>query len=192
VRVIVITDGSLVSLEEHAELAVVDDNLQPDPEAGIAKIAMIDRVSGSGDIGVAFVKGFGITEGAIGSSANVFNQQVVVVGMSDEDMAVAANAIVEMKGGFVAVRDGEVVAKFPTPLNGIVSDLDLDQTRTAIDDLLAQWRAMGCRLATPQINLEFVTLVTIPELRISTKGLALVRADSYEFVDVLVTEMQAV
>jgi adenine deaminase len=191
VRVIAITDGSLVSLEEHAEVASVDGNLQADPANGINKIAMIDRVAGSGDTGVAFVKGFGLTEGAIGSSANVFNQQIVVVGASDEDMAVAANAIVDMKGGFVAVRNGEVVAEFPTPLNGIVSDLDLEATKTAMDQLLGQWREMGCTLTTPQINLEFVTLVTIPELRISTKGLAIVGADSYEFVDVLVGDKQA-
>jgi adenine deaminase len=136
---------------------------------------------------VAFVKGFGLRDGAIGSSANVFNQQIVVVGASEEDMAVAANAIAEMGGGFVAVRDGSVVADFPTPLNGIVSDLDFEQTKARIDELLAVWRDMGCELTTPQINLEFITLVTIPELRISTKGLATVSSDSYEFVDVVVS-----
>jgi adenine deaminase len=102
-------------------------------------------------------------------------------------MAVAANAIAEMGGGFVAVRDGKVVADFPTPLNGIVSDLGYDATTTRIDELLDVWRDMGCELTTPQINLEFITLVTIPRLRISTKGLAVVSSDSYEFVDAVVS-----
>jgi adenine deaminase len=185
VRVIKITDGSLVSEEEHAELQAHGGDVKADPSVGINKVAMIDRVAGSGEIGVAFVKGFGLRDGAIGSSANVFNQQVVVVGANEADMVVAANAIIKMGGGFVAVRDGNVVADFPTPLNGIVSDLDLEETRARVTNLLAVWREMGCELTTPQINLEFVTLVTIPQLRISTRGLALIEADRYEFVDVI-------
>lgn len=187
VRAIAITAGSLVSEEEHEELAIDGGNVKADAARGINKVAMIDRVAGTGDIGVAFVKGFGLRDGAIGTSADVFNQQIVVVGASEEDMAVAANKIAEMGGGFVAVRDGEVVADFPTPLNGIVSDLGYEETETRIAELLAVWRDMGCELDTPQINLEFITLVTIPRLRISTKGLAVVGADSYEFVDAVVS-----
>jgi adenine deaminase len=78
------------------------------------------------------------------------------------------------------------VASFPTPLNGLVADLSVAETRRAIDELIAAWREMGCRLKTPQINLEFVTLVTIPRLRISTKGLVVIEGDSYRFVDTVV------
>ena len=93
---------------------------------------MIDRVAGTGEIGVGFVRGFGLRAGAIGTSANVFNQNVVVVGARDDpDLAAAANAIVDLKGGFVAVENGRVIADFPTPLNGIVSDLGYADTRNA-------------------------------------------------------------
>jgi adenine deaminase len=186
VRVIVVTDGSLESHEALETLRVVDGQVQPDPARGINKIAMIDRVFGNGEIGVAFVRGFGLREGAIGTSANVFNQNVVVVGTSDEDLAAAANAIIDLKGGFVAVRNGRVEADFPTPLNGIVSDLGFDDSRARIDGLLRAWRSYGCELRTPQINLEFVTLVTIPRLRISTRGLALFEGGSFRFVETVV------
>jgi adenine deaminase len=99
---------------------------------------------------------------------------------------VAANAIVDMGGGFVAVRDGKVVASFPTPLNGLVSDRSFEDARESIQDLISAWRDMGCRLESPQTSLEFVTLVTIPRLKISTKGLAIVEGDSYSFVDTVV------
>jgi adenine deaminase len=187
VRTIAISAGSLVSVEQQEDLAVQDGNVKPDAERGINKVAMIDRVAGSGDVGISFVQGFGLRDGAIGCSANVFNQQIVVVGANEEDMAVAANAIAEMGGGFVAVLDGKVVADFPTPLNGIVSDLPYDESEARVDNLLSVWRSMGCELTTPQINLEFITLVTIPELRISTKGLAIVGTDSYEFVETVVS-----
>jgi adenine deaminase len=187
VRAILVQDGLLESEETVEELAVRDGNIEADPGRGVNKIAMIDRVFGNGEIGVSFVKGFDIRDGAIGTSANVFNQNVVVVGASEEDMAVAANAIVGMGGGFVAVRGGTVVADFPTPLNGLVSDLGYDETRDRIAGLIAAWREMGCRLATPQINLEFVTLVTIPRVRISTKGLAVIEGSSYRFVETVLS-----
>jgi adenine deaminase len=186
VRVIVVTDGSLESHEAIETLPVVDGRVQADPERGINKIAMIDRVFGNGEVGVGFVRGFGLREGAIGTSANVFNQNVVVVGTSDEDLAAAANAIIDLKGGFVAVRNGRVEADFPTPLNGIVSDLGFDDSKARIDGLLRAWRSYGCELRTPQINLEFVTLVTIPRLRISTRGLALFEGGSFRFVETVV------
>ena len=186
VRAILVQDGLLESEEAIVEdMPVSGGSIEADPARGVNKIAMIDRVFGTEEIGVSFVKGFDISDGAIGTSANVFNQNVVVVGSSDEDLAVAANAIVRMKGGFVAVRGGRVIADFPTPLNGLVSDLGVDVTRSRIAELIAAWRELGCRLETPQINLEFVTLVTIPRLRISTKGLAVIEGDSYRFVDTI-------
>jgi adenine deaminase len=185
-RVIVVRDGSLESEEAIEPLPVRDGLVQADPARGIDKIAMIDRVLGTGEIGVGFVKGFGLKEGAIGTSANVFNQNVVVVGATDEDLAAAANAIVALRGGFVGVRAGRVEADFPTPLNGIVSDLGFRESRQRIGRLLEVWRSLGCGLATPQTSLEFVTLVTIPRLRISTKGLALFEGDGYRFVETVV------
>ena len=75
---------------------------------------MIDRIMGTGEVGVAFVKGFGIKEGCIGTTANVFNQNIVLVGASDEDMAAAANETIKMDGGFIAFRNGTVEASLPT------------------------------------------------------------------------------
>jgi adenine deaminase len=185
VRVILARDGFLESEEGVADLQVEDGNIVAGQDSGevINKIAMIDRIHGTGEVGVGFIHGFDISDGAIGTSANVFNQNVVVVGSSDADLAVAANAIVEMGGGFVAVREGQVVASFPTPLNGLVSDRSFQEARESIQSLISTWREMGCQLKSPQTSLEFVTLVTIPRLKISTKGLAIVEGDSYSFVD---------
>ena len=185
VRVIVAQDGYLESEEGSATLDIDNGNIVAghDSEGVVNKIAMIDRIRGSGEIGVGFIRGFDVADGAIGTSANVFNQNVVVVGASDADLAVAANAIIEMGGGFVAVREGRVVASFPTPLNGLVSDRSFDDSRESIQGLISAWRSMGCRLTSPQTSLEFVTLVTIPRLKISTRGLAIVDGDSYSFVD---------
>ncbi len=186
VQVINTRDGSLETPGSVETLKVVDGLVQADPENGISKICMIDRIMGTGEIGLAFVKGFGIQSGCIGTTANVFNQNIVLVGASDEDMAAAANETIKMDGGFIALRGGEVLAALPTPLNGLASDLPFDELFEKQFKLLAAWRDMGCELETPQMNLEFVSLVTIPYYRISTKGLAYMTQDRFELAELFV------
>lgn len=186
VRVINTRDGSLETPGSVETLKVIDGLVQADPANGINKICMIDRIMGTGEIGLAFVKGFDIRKGCIGTTANVFNQNIVLVGASDADMAAAANETIKMDGGFIALRDGEVMASLPTPLNGLASDLPFDELFEAQYKLLAAWRDMGCELETPQMNLEFVSLVTIPYYRISTKGLAYMTQDRFELAELFV------
>ena len=186
VQVINTRDGSLETPGSVETLKVVDGLVQADPANGINKICMIDRIMGTGEIGLAFVKGFGIQEGCIGTTANVFNQNIVLVGASDEDMAAAANETIKMDGGFVALRNGEIMASLPTPLNGLASDLPFKELFDAQFKLIAAWRDMGCELETPQMNLEFVSLVTIPYYRISTKGLAYMTQDRFELAELFV------
>jgi len=186
VRVINTRDGSLETPGTVESLKVVDGFVQADPDNGINKICMIDRIMGTGEIGLAFVKGFGIQDGCIGTTANVFNQNIVLVGASDDVMATAANETIKMDGGFIAVRNNQVVASLPTPLNGLASDLPFDELFEKQFELLSAWREMGCELETPQMNLEFVSLVTIPYYRISTKGLAYMTQDTFELADLFV------
>jgi adenine deaminase len=186
VRAITTRDGSLETPESIETLPVVNGAIQADPRRGINKICMIDRIMGTGELGAAFVKGFNIQEGCIGTTANVFNQNIVLVGASDDDMAAAANEIIKMDGGFIALRSGKVVASLPTPLNGLATDKPFDEVFSAQRKLLKAWRDMGCALQTPQMNLEFVSLVTIPYYRISTKGLAYMTEDRFELADLVV------
>ena len=186
VQVIYTRDGSLETPGSVETLKVVDGLVQGDPANGINKICMIDRIMGTGEIGVAVGKGFGIQEGCIGTTANVFNQNIVLVGASDEDMAAAANETIKMDGGFIALRNGEIMASLPTPLNGLASDLPFKELFDAQFKLIAAWRDMGCELETPQMNLEFVSLVTIPYYRISTKGLAYMTQDRFELAELFV------
>ncbi len=186
VQTITTRDGSLETPGSVEVLPVADGLVQADPANGINKICMIDRIMGTGEVGVAFVKGFGIREGCIGTTANVFNQNIVLVGATDEDMAAAANETIKMDGGFIALRNGHVEASLPTPLNGLASDLPFDELFARQSSLISTWRDMGCELETPQMNLEFVSLVTIPYYRISTKGLCYMTQDRFELAELFV------
>ena len=184
-RVITTGDESLETGESIETLSVVDGTIEAAPSRGINKIAMIDRIFGTGEMGVAFVKGFNIKEGCIGTTANVFNHNIVLVGDSDQDMAVAANETIKMGGAFTAARQGKVVAAFPTPLNGIATDLSFDETVRTHNRLLQAWREMGCSLDSPQSNLEFVTVSSMPLLKICTKGLIFTDGKRCELVSIV-------
>ena len=123
-----------------------------------------------------------------GQLVNVHTDTIKAEGVAikGERIATAANETIRMDGGFIALRNGTVEASLPTPLNGLASDLPFDALFERQYKLIAAWRAMGCELETPQMNLEFVSLVTIPYYRISTKGLAYMTQDRFELAELFV------
>jgi adenine deaminase len=155
----------------HVELDVVDGVVVPDPSADIAKIAVVDRHHATGTAGIGFVRGFGLTAGAIAASTNCDNQNVVVVGTNDGDIQAALDAVGRVGGGYVAVRDGAVLASVPLPVAGIMSDqpweVVLEQSRA----VNAAATALGCRIHAPFMILAFVGLGGVPDLGLSESGL---------------------
>ena len=85
---------------------------------------MVDRYARQDEPAIAYMQGFGLTRGAIGSSYNPFFNNVMVLGTNDEDIALAANTVSDLGGGFVAVADGEVLGSVALPLLGLLSDGD--------------------------------------------------------------------
>jgi adenine deaminase len=187
VRVIDVIDGDLVTQELHTQLQVKNGEILADASRGINKVTLIDRLRPNGEHGVAFVRGFNLKAGALGNTANVFNEGIAVVAATDEDMAAAVNAIVDRKGAFIAVRDGEVVADFPTPLLGLCSDLPFDEARNRVRGIVEAWRELGCTLESPFASVEFITFCAIPNLRISYQGLGEMREDSYGLLPLVVS-----
>ncbi|MYH72239.1 MAG: adenine deaminase, partial [Acidimicrobiia bacterium] len=118
-----------------------------------------------------FVRGFGLTKGALGITSNCENQNLVVVGTSDADLAHAARALQQIGGGYVCVADGEVLASVPLPLGGIMSDQPWEQV---YDESIAANQAaasLGCEIASPYMILAFVGLAGVPDYGLTEKGL---------------------
>jgi adenine deaminase len=147
-----------------------------DPIQDILKIAVVERHRGTGNIGLGFVKGFGLRDGAIASSVAHDSHNIVVIGVQDDDMAVAVQGIAEMHGGIIVVKGGKIVASLALPIGGLMSDRSLE---VVSDDLtiLHRWiKEMGCTLDDPFMALSFLALPVIPELKITDKGLVDVTA----------------
>jgi adenine deaminase len=185
VRVIGVTEGSLETDERRATLEVVDGVVQPDLEHDVIRIAMIDRLGKGTGIGLAFVQGFGLKSGAIGSTANAVCENLILVGASAEDMAVAAQALVEAGGGKVVVNDGRVVALVEMPLLGLHADDPLDIVMEKFAKAFAAIAELGGTLRNPFSQMEFCFACgEIGDIKLSEEGL--LRINPPQMVDVVV------
>jgi len=155
----------------EAELSVSEGDVLPDTGSDIAKISVLDRHHASGAIATGFVRGFGLDAGALAATTNCENQNLVVVGTSNEEMAAAVSALAAMGGGYVAVREGRVLASVPLPVAGIMSDAPFEQVRAASIEVNAAARSLGCTLDSPFMILAFVGLFGIPDYGLTERGL---------------------
>ena len=126
-RVIAVTAGSLVTAENHERLSVTDGRIEADIDRDILLLAMVDRLGKGTGIGLGFVTGFKLRNGAFASTANAVCENIVIVGTNPADMAVAANHLTAIGGGKVAVENGEVVASVGLPLLGLHAEEPLEK-----------------------------------------------------------------
>ncbi|MDG5494485.1 adenine deaminase [Niveispirillum sp. BGYR6] len=151
-----------------------------DPENDILKIVVVERHGFTRNIGKGFVKGFGIKSGALASSVGHDSHNICAVGSSDADMVVAINRLIEIGGGFVAVKDGAVVGELALPVAGLMSLKPFETVEHELEALRASVKALGCPLAEPFLQLAFLPLPVIPHLKITDMGL--VDVDKFELV----------
>jgi adenine deaminase len=171
VRVIGVEPGTLVTRALTGEPARRDGLALADPSQDLAKIAVIERHRRTGRRAVGFVRGFGLTRGALASTQAHDAHNVVVVGMDDGDMAAAVNRLIEVGGGQVAVSDGRVAAEVPCPIGGLLSDRPVEEVAAAVEAMEEAARGLGCTLPAPFMSMSFLALSVIPELRITDRGL---------------------
>lgn len=182
-RIIGVVPGQLVTHEEFDRALIKDGLVLADPARDILKMAVIERHHATGNVGLGFVRGFNLKSGAIGSSVGHDSHNIIVVGVNDDDMLSAARAVAAMQGGFVAVDRGQVLARVPLPIGGLMSDQPIERVRTEMDHLNAATHQLGCELDTPFMALSFLALPVIPDLKLTDKGLVDVR--KFEFVEAL-------
>jgi adenine deaminase len=185
VRVIAVTAGSLITAEKHERLLVSDGRIGADVDRDILLLAMVDRLGKGTGIGLGFVTGFNLRNGAFASTANAVCENIVIVGTNSADMAVAANHLAAIGGGKVAVENGEVVASVGLPLLGLHAEEPLEKVIVSFEALFGEIARMGCDLPSPFSQLEFCFACgEIGDIKLSEEGL--VRIDPPEKVDVLV------
>ena len=144
--------------------------VEADVEQDVLYIAQVERHGKNGNIGKAFMGGFRIRGGAMASSVGHDNHNIIVLGDSFEDMALAVNRCAELGGGQVIVRNGEIAAEVAYPVCGLLSDLSLDELADKKKELNRVAHEMGTEIAIPFMFLSFICLAAIPAYAITDCG----------------------
>ncbi|MFF4197412.1 adenine deaminase [Nonomuraea sp. NPDC001831] len=181
------TDQVFVRRRRDVTLPVTDGVVEPSVEQDALLVTVVERYGKTGNKPVAMVSGMGLRAGAIATSAAPDDNNIICVGASREDMALAVNTVAEHGGGQAVVVDGEVRALLPLPVGGIVSDLpaaEMAVLEERLDDLA---RELGCTLPAPLMYLFFLSITAIPDYAVTDLGL--VDCVRLEVVDPILTEV---
>jgi adenine deaminase len=180
IRVIECLDGELITKELIADAKIHNGNLVSNTETDILKMVVVNRYEDQ-DPAIAFIKNFGLKEGAIASSVGHDSHNIIAVGVSDEAICEAVNLLIEHKGGICAVSPTEqkVVA---LPVAGIMSDKNAETIGKAYSELDDMAKRLGSTLHAPYMSLSFMALLVIPELKLSDKGLF--NGETFQFTTV--------
>ena len=166
------------------DLQPIDGEIQVDLERDIAKLALVERHKRTGGISMGLVSGFGLSgKCAIGSTVAHDSHHMLIVGTDEASMALAANTLAKSGGGQVVVKDGKVIGQVELKIAGLMSTEKADVVARKAGTILDGFRACGCTLNNPNMQLSLLALVVIPELRISDKGL--VDVTKFNFVPVV-------
>jgi adenine deaminase len=171
VRAIEAVPGQIVTRQDIVPPRVSDGQAIADPERDLLKIAVVERHQGSGSVGLGFIRGFGMRRGAIASSVAHDSHNIVIVGADDADMLAALRAVEAMDGGQVVVDGGEVLARLPLPIGGLISDRSVEEMRDMVEELHAAFARLGGTLDAPFMALSFMALPVIPSLKLTDQGL---------------------
>jgi adenine deaminase len=164
----VTTKSAVVTVKRDEDGDFVFDPTQP-----VAKIAVLERHHNTGKIGLGLLKDYGIQRGAVALSVAHDSHNIICVGVSNEEMYAAAQALIEQEGGFVLVENGEVIASLPLPIAGLMSDLPGEEVARHLKTLheTAYERLGVSHEVEPVMTLCFMSLLVIPDLKITTRGL---------------------
>ena len=171
VPVIGVTPGRIITEHRRCRLPARGNETAVDLASDIIKVAVIERHGKNGNHVNGFVQGFGLKKGAIASTVGHDSHNICVVGVNEEDMALAANRLGEIKGGFVVVEDGRVTGEIALPVAGLMSLEPYEAVRDTLHHLRQAAFALGATLEEPFLQLAFLPLPVIPHLKISDRGM---------------------
>lgn len=169
----------IITRKEEEDLEVIDKNVNPSKDKDVLKVAAIDRKYESGESTIAFLKNFGADIGAFGCTQSFHENDMIVIGSNEKDMAFVANHLSQMQGGMLIAKDQKILGKFSLPIAGLISTSSFENTLkeySMIDSVLID---RGCKFASPHLIPIFLPFLALPEIRLLHSGLVDVKNRQY-------------
>jgi adenine deaminase len=170
-KVIQLIPDQIITKKVIKRVVLRDGIAYPDIKEDILKIAVVERHCATGNVGIGFVRGFGLKRGAIGSTVAHDSHNLVIVGTNDQDMLRVVETISKMGGGLAVVSEEKVLASLPLPIAGLMADLSVVEVDHRLKSLLNAAKGLGCNIPDPFMTISFLSLPVIPELKLTDKGL---------------------
>jgi adenine deaminase len=184
VRVIRAVPNQLVTLEEEVTPTLEGGRVVANPGGDLLKIAVLERHTGSGRVGLGLVAGIGLKAGAMAGTVAHDHHNLMALGVDDESILAAARAVAAMGGGLAVARGAQVLATLPLPVGGLMSAEPIETVRRGLEEVVAAARSLGSPLHDPFMAMSFLALEVIPSLKITDQGL--VDVDRFQLVDLWV------
>lgn len=171
VRAIEIIPVHVGDYERRVTLKVENGEIKSDTAQDVLKTFVFERHKATGKHGVGFTKGFHVKCGAMASTVAHDAHNLLVIGTNDEDMALAANTLINCGGGEVIVKNGKVLACVPLPFAGLMSTDSAEAMDAKVAELEKAWAEIGCDIQSPFMTMALIPLACLPELRLTDRGL---------------------
>jgi len=170
IRVIEMVPNQVITRQLVVEALVEEGYVVSDTSRDLSKLVVAERHRGSGNLGIGFVKGFGLREGALATTIAHDSHNIVCVGTRDEDILKAILRLKELGGGIVVVN-GRVLAELPLPYAGLMTHMKIERLTDLLNNLHRSAKECGISLPSPFMTLSFLALPVIPYLKLTDKGL---------------------
>ena len=172
-------DTEIITKKDQEELQVKEGNVAASIEKDVWKVAAIDRTYGQGKYCVGFLKNFGAHIGAFGCTQSFHENDMIVIGSNEKDMALVANKLIQSQGGMLAVNDGEILCRFDMPVAGLISKLPVEEATKQYSEIDSKIVDAGCKFKQPHLIPLFLPFLALPEVRILYSGIVDVKNRTY-------------
>jgi adenine deaminase len=170
INVISVIDGELITKLITSPAKTENNHVVQDIENDILKIVVINRYDKKSIPTVGFIKNFGLKNGAIATSVAHDSHNIVAVGANDIDLINAINEIISNKGG-LSISENENTYSLKLEIGGIMTNKKANYVAQKYNELDTKVKQMGSKLRAPFMTLSFMSLLVIPEIKISDKYL---------------------
>ncbi len=161
----------IITKKDESELFSKDGNVLASLDKDIWKVAAFDRTFGSKTHAIGFLKNFGAQVGAFASTWSFHENDLIVIGSNEKDMAVASNSLIKTQGGMVVVNNGKILASLPLQMAGIISTDSFEKVSQNFSDLNSTLIESGCKFKKPHLIPLFLPFLALPSIRILFRGI---------------------
>ena len=169
----------IVTEKTTEDLDTKNGNISPSFDKDVWKVAAFDRTYGTKKHTVGFLKNFGAEIGAFASSWSFHENDLIAIGSSEKDMAIACNKLSKDQGGMIVVKDGKTLASMPFQLAGIISLNSIESVSKQFLEINSSIIDSGCKFKKPHLIPVFLPFLALPDIRILYSGIVDVKKRVY-------------